>query len=101
MLFLLTLQALPVLILAPPAADLLTAFSSMEQKVYAVDVAYGQLDWKLRQDERVVVIERFNAREICREQVPDPIDLAVMDAAFISVTRLIPPLLPSFPKRLP
>lgn len=68
----------------------------MEQKVYAVDVAYGQLDWKLRQDERVVVIERFNAREICREQVPDPIDLAVMDAAFISVTRLIPPLLPLF-----
>jgi len=66
------------------------------KKVYAVDVAYGQLDWKLRQDERVVVIERFNAREICREQVPEPIELAVIDAAFISLTKLIPPLIPLF-----
>lgn len=66
------------------------------KKVYAVDVAYGQLDWKLRQDERVVVIERFNARKICREQVPEPIDLAVIDAAFISLTKLIPPLIPLF-----
>ncbi len=66
------------------------------QKVYAVDVAYGMLDWKLRQDERVVVIERFNARMISRKEVPEPIHLAVIDAAFISLTKLIPPLIPLF-----
>jgi 23S rRNA (cytidine1920-2'-O)/16S rRNA (cytidine1409-2'-O)-methyltransferase len=66
------------------------------QKVYAVDVAYGLLDWKLRQDKRVIVIERFNARKISSEQIPEPIDLAVIDAAFISLTKLIPPLLPLF-----
>ncbi len=68
------------------------------RKVYAVDVAYGQLDWKLRQDKRVEVIERFNARKITREQIPEPIDLAVIDAAFISLTKLIPPLIPLFAK---
>lgn len=68
------------------------------KKVYAVDVAYGQLAWKLRQDERVVVIERFNARKITKEQIPDSIDLAVIDAAFISLTKLIPPLIPLFAK---
>ncbi|MCF8056780.1 MAG: TlyA family RNA methyltransferase [Desulfocapsa sp.] len=66
------------------------------RKVYAVDVAYGLLDWKLRQDKRVVVIERFNARKISTEQIPEPIDLAVIDAAFISLTKLIPPLIPLF-----
>lgn len=65
-------------------------------KVYAVDVAYGMLNWKLRQDNRVVVIERFNARKITKQQVPEPINLAVIDAAFISLTKLIPPLLPLF-----
>ncbi|RUM47293.1 MAG: TlyA family rRNA (cytidine-2'-O)-methyltransferase [Desulfocapsa sp.] len=66
------------------------------KKVYAVDVAYGMLDWKLRQDTRVMVIERFNARKITTEQVPEKIDLAVIDAAFISLTKLIPPLIPLF-----
>lgn len=66
------------------------------KKVYAVDVAYGQLDWKLRQDKRVIVIERFNARHISNEQIPEPIDLAVLDASFISLTKLLPPLLPLF-----
>lgn len=70
------------------------------QKVYAVDVAYGMLNWKLRQDKRVVVIERFNARKITREQVPERVDLAVIDAAFISLTKLIPPLLPLFGKNV-
>lgn len=69
------------------------------QKVYAVDVAYGMLDWKLRQDERVVVIERFNARNISKKQIPKPIDMAVIDAAFISLTKLIPPLLPLFSRK--
>ncbi len=70
------------------------------KKVYAVDVAYGMLDWKLRQDERVVVIERFNARKISRKQIPESLDLAVIDAAFISLTKLIPPLVPLFEKQL-
>jgi len=70
------------------------------KKVYAVDVAYGMLNWKLRQDERVVVIERFNARKITQEQVPEQIHLAVIDAAFISLTKLIPPLLQLFGETL-
>ncbi|MFH2122012.1 MAG: TlyA family RNA methyltransferase [Pseudomonadota bacterium] len=65
-------------------------------KVYAVDVGYGQLDWKLRQDPRVVVIERFNARKITKTQIHENIDLAVIDSSFISLTKLIPPLLPLF-----
>ncbi len=70
------------------------------KKVYAVDVAYGMLDWKLRQDPRVMVIERFNARNLGNRQIPEPIDLAVIDAAFISLTKLIPPLIPLFGKQL-
>jgi len=70
------------------------------RKVYAVDVAYGMLAWKLRQDSRVVVIERFNARNISEQQIPEPIDLAVIDAAFISLTKLIPPLIPLFGENL-
>jgi 23S rRNA (cytidine1920-2'-O)/16S rRNA (cytidine1409-2'-O)-methyltransferase len=66
------------------------------RRVYAVDVGYGQLDWKLRQDPRVVVIERFNARNISRKQIPEPLELAVIDSSFISLTKLIPPLLPLF-----
>ena len=69
-------------------------------RVYAVDVGYGQLDWKLRQDPRVVVIERFNARTISKAQIPKAIDLAVIDSSFISLTKLIPPLLPLFEERV-
>ncbi|HID03742.1 MAG TPA: TlyA family RNA methyltransferase [Desulfobacterales bacterium] len=69
-------------------------------KVYAVDVAYGMLDWKLRQNPNVIVIERFNARNISKKQIPEPIDLAVIDAAFISLTKLIPPLLPLFGNKI-
>ena len=63
-------------------------------RVYAVDVGYGQLAWKLRTDERVVNLERTNLRYVTREQIPDPIDLAVMDVSFISVRLIIPALLP-------
>lgn len=70
------------------------------KKVYAVDVAYGMLDWKLRQDARVEVIERFNARNITTKQIPEAIDLAVIDAAFISLTKLIPPLIPLFGEKV-
>ncbi len=67
--------------------------------VYAVDVAYGQLDWRLRNDPRVRVAERCNARGLTREHIPEPIDLAVIDASFISLRKLIPPLLPLFGKK--
>ena len=59
-------------------------------KVYAVDVGYGQLAWKLRTDERVVNLERTNLRYVTKEQIPDPIDLAVMDVSFISIRLVIP-----------
>ncbi|NOR26282.1 MAG: TlyA family rRNA (cytidine-2'-O)-methyltransferase [Desulforhopalus sp.] len=63
------------------------------RKVHAVDVAYGQLAWKIRQDPRVVVLERFNARNITAKDInSDHIDLAVMDVSFISLTTLIPPI---------
>jgi 23S rRNA (cytidine1920-2'-O)/16S rRNA (cytidine1409-2'-O)-methyltransferase len=69
------------------------------RKIYAIDVAYGQLDWKIRQNPSVVVIERFNARQITPGLIAEPIDLAVMDASFISITKLIPPLIPLFRER--
>ena len=59
-------------------------------KVYAVDVGHGQLAWKLRQDDRVVVIERFNARKLTDEQIPDPIGLIVCDASFIGLQTVLP-----------
>jgi len=52
-------------------------------KVYAVDVGHGQLAWKIRDDARVVVMERLNARHLTRAEIPDPIDLVVCDASFI------------------
>ena len=63
-------------------------------KVYAVDVGYGQLAWKLRQDERVVVLEETNARYLTAEQIPEPLDAATIDAAFISLSKLLPALYP-------
>lgn len=54
-------------------------------KVYAVDVGHGQLAWKLRRDDRVVVLERTNARHLTRAQIPDTIDLVVCDASFIGL----------------
>lgn len=59
-------------------------------KVYAVDVGKGQLAWKLRQDERVVVLEDTNARYLTREQVPEEIDLIVCDASFIGLEKILP-----------
>lgn len=66
------------------------------EKVYAVDVGYGQLAWELRQDPRVVVMERTNARYLTADDFDGPVDLAVIDAAFISLKLLIPPLLQLF-----
>ena len=65
-------------------------------QVYAVDVAYGLLDWKIRSDPRVIVLERCNARYLAKEQVADPIDFCVIDTSFISLTKLLSPLLPLF-----
>ena len=59
-------------------------------KVYAVDVGYGQLDLKLRQDPRVVVMERTNARRLTPAAVPEAIDLVVCDASFISLKTVLP-----------
>lgn len=64
--------------------------------VYAVDVAYGQFSWKLRQDTKVTVIERFNARNLSRQEIKNPVDLVVIDASFISLTKILPPLLNLF-----
>jgi 23S rRNA (cytidine1920-2'-O)/16S rRNA (cytidine1409-2'-O)-methyltransferase len=70
-------------------------------KVYAVDVAYGQLAWKIRQDPRVVVLERFNARNITPKQINhESVDFAVLDVSFISLTTLLPPVIALFPKRV-
>jgi 23S rRNA (cytidine1920-2'-O)/16S rRNA (cytidine1409-2'-O)-methyltransferase len=60
------------------------------KKVYAVDVGYGQLDWKLRNDPRVIVLEKLNARFLTREHVSEPVDLCVIDVAFISLTLILP-----------
>jgi len=59
-------------------------------RVYAVDVGHGQLDWRLRNDERVVVLEKTNARHLTDEQIPEPIDLVVCDASFISLRLVLP-----------
>lgn len=59
-------------------------------KVYAIDVGHGQLDWKLRNDEKVVVLEKTNFRYVTREQVPDEIDFASCDVSFISLKKILP-----------
>ena len=63
-------------------------------RVYAIDVGTGQLDWKLRNDPRVIVQEQVNARYLTRDQVPEPIALAVCDVSFISITMILPALAP-------
>ena len=62
-------------------------------KVYSIDVGYGQLAWKLRNDERVVCMEKTNVRYITEEQVPDKPQFASVDVSFISLTKVIPPAL--------
>lgn len=60
------------------------------RRVYSVDVGKGQLHWDLRQDDRVVVMEKINARELEPKQFTEPIDFAVLDVSFISLTKVIP-----------
>src|SRR6185437_3919830 len=59
-------------------------------RVYAVDVGFGQFDWRLRNDERVVLLERVNARHLTSAQVPEPVDLVVCDASFIGLETVLP-----------
>lgn len=59
-------------------------------KVYAVDVGHGQLDWKLRQDSRVICMEKTNFRYVTKEQIPEAIDFAATDVSFISLTKILP-----------
>ena len=62
-------------------------------KVYAVDVGYGQMAWKLRQDKRVVVIERTNIRYLPEGVIPGPVDLVSIDVSFISLKIVVPAIL--------
>ncbi len=61
-------------------------------KVYSVDVGYGQLDWRLRNDERVICMERTNARYLTHEEIPDELDFASIDVSFISLKLIFPAL---------
>ena len=67
------------------------------KKVFAIDVGYGQLDWKIRSDPRVVVMERTNIRYVTPEQLGEPLDLSVVDVSFISL-RIVLPVIKTFLK---
>ena len=60
------------------------------RKVFAIDVGYGQLDWKIRNDERVVVMERTNIRNVTPEDLGEPLDLSVIDVSFIGLEIVLP-----------
>ena len=60
------------------------------KKVFAIDVGYGQLDWKIRSDERVVVMERTNIRYVTPDDLGEPLDLSVIDVSFISLKIVLP-----------
>jgi 23S rRNA (cytidine1920-2'-O)/16S rRNA (cytidine1409-2'-O)-methyltransferase len=64
------------------------------RKIFAVDVGHGQLAWKIRSDSRVVTLEKTNARRLSREEIPEPIDLCVIDVSFISLTLILPSAFP-------
>ncbi len=64
------------------------------ERVYAVDVGYGQLAWSLRGDPRVICLERTNARYLTREHIPEPLDFASIDVSFISLKLILPALRP-------
>src|SRR3954453_1791130 len=59
-------------------------------KVYAVDGGYGQLDWKLRNEPRIIVLEKVNARFLTAEKIPEAVDVCVIDVSFISLTLVLP-----------
>lgn len=61
-------------------------------KVYSVDVGHGQLDWKLRNDERVVCMEKTNIRYVTPEDIEEPVDFSSIDVSFISLTKVLLPV---------
>lgn len=63
-------------------------------KVYSIDVGYGQLAWSLRQDPRVICMEKTNMRYVTTEQVPDPVAFSSIDVSFISLTKILPSVYP-------
>lgn len=63
-------------------------------RVYAVDVGYGQLAWRLRTDPRVVILERQNIRALPAEAVPEPVDVVTIDVSFISLEKVVPAIIP-------
>jgi 23S rRNA (cytidine1920-2'-O)/16S rRNA (cytidine1409-2'-O)-methyltransferase len=67
------------------------------KKVYALDVGYGQLAWKLRQDPRVIVWERKNVKDLGSSEIPDSLELVVADVSFISLTQVVPVLMKILP----
>lgn len=64
------------------------------ERVYAIDVGYGQLDWGLRSDPRVIVMDRMNIRYLCPDDIPELVDLVVIDVSFISLKKVWPAILP-------
>ena len=60
------------------------------ERVYAIDVGHGQLDWKIRRDPRVIVLEKTNARHLSETRIPNRLDLCVIDVSFISLTLILP-----------
>ncbi len=70
------------------------ALLSGAKRVYAVDVGYGQLAWSLRQDERVVNMERTNARNLGPGDIPETVDMVTIDVAFISLEKILPAVIP-------
>lgn len=63
------------------------------KRVYCIDVGFGQLDWRLRQDPRVVLFERTNVRYLERQRIPDEIDISTIDVSFISLLKVVPKVL--------
>lgn len=69
------------------------ALQNGASRVYSIDVGYGQLDWKLRSDARVIVLERTNARHLEAKSLPEQVDWVVCDVSFISVSKIFPAML--------
>ena len=76
----------------PPADLRIVCFKNGARKVFAIDVGRGQLDWKLRQDERVVCMEKTNIRYVVPEDLGEPIDFSSIDVSFISLTKVLEPI---------
>ena len=96
------MQVFPITLAGKTAADIGASTGGFTdcmlqngaKKVYAVDVGYGQLAWAIRNDPRVVCLERTNARYLTAEQIPEPLDFASIDVSFISLGLILPALRP-------